>query len=382
MRTLPALESPPIVAELAAATGEDRWATLRSLGTPLVHGRLTTFVHLGEADSVDVHHFMARFPAFPSLGRVAPGLHAVTTRLPEGARIEYKLTVSTGDGTTADVDPHNPHRATDPFGANSVAYAPGYVEPWWTAPTEGHAVTLRRGFVESSAFERRRFVRWYHPTVDQPDRLPLLVVHDGSDFVNHAGIVDALDNLIRARAIPPVVAALIDSGDRLTEYADDPRHAEFVAEVVDAAIRRHRATRDPARHVYLGASMGAVAALAAAWRNGGPGGLVLLSGSFVTAVGGPMQRGPHFQPIIDFMARFTADPGRPAARIYQACGAYEGLAPDNRAFTSVLDRTGAAVRFEEARDGHHWHNWRDRLGAALVHTLSGADPATTGTVRT
>jgi enterochelin esterase family protein len=27
---------------------------------------------------------------------------------------------------------------------------------------------------------------------------------------------------------------------------------------------------------------------------------------------------------------------------------------------------GLDVRYEEARDGHHWENWRDRLQSALA----------------
>ena len=141
-----------------------------------------------EAERVDVRHFMARFPAIPPMRRVTPDLHQVTVRLPHGARVEYKLAAHTGDRTTEIVDPFNPHRATDPFGANSVAFAPGYATPWWATPSGRSAGSLRRGFVQSVAFERRRFVRWYHP-LERGASLPLLVVHDGNDFIWHADLV-------------------------------------------------------------------------------------------------------------------------------------------------------------------------------------------------
>ena len=381
MDTLPGGAPPPIIDVLAATSAADRPGVLAERATPITYRDLTTFIHLGEADRVEVRHFMARFPAIAPMRSVAQGLHEVTVRLPPGARVEYKLAVHDGNDSAEVLDPFNPHRATDPFGANSVAFAPGYDEPWWATRSDRPGGEWRRGFVESHAYGQRRFVHWYHPK--EPARqLPLLVVHDGNDFVHHAGLIAVLDNHIAAGAIPPLVAALIDSGDRLTEYVDDARHARFVAETVDAAVRRHRAARDRSRHVYLGASLGGVAALAAAWRSAPVGGLVLLSGSFVTALGGPMERGPRFLPVIDFMERFTAAPGRPATRIYQACGEYEGLAPDNRQFTPILESTGADVVFEEVPDGHHWHNWRDRLATALTHTLPGGDPGAAGTVRT
>jgi enterochelin esterase family protein len=372
METLAGGAPPPIIDELAALPAPERLAVLAGQATPIAHGDLATFVHLGPADRVEVRHFMARFPAIAPMRRVVPGLHEVTVRLPDHARVEYKLAIHTGGRLDEFVDPHNPRRATDPFGANSVASGPGYTTPWWTQPTDAPGGEVRRGYVESDAYGQRRVVRWYRPgEADRP--VPLLVVHDGGDFTHHAGIVTVLDNLIAAGAVPPLVAALIDSKDRLTEYVDDPRHARFVEEVSDAAVRRHGASPDPADHVYLGASLGAVAALATVWRGRTIGGLVLLSGSFVTALGGPMQRGPRFQPVIDFMERYAADPGRPADRIYQACGEYEGLAPDNRAFTPILESTGAAVVVEGVPDGHHWHNWRNRLGAALCHTVPHSD---------
>jgi enterochelin esterase family protein len=378
--TMLATGVPPLIVDtLAALPHAERSALLAAEGTPIRHGDLATFIHVGDADRVEVRHFMARFPDLPPMRQVVPGLHEVTVRLPDRCRVEYKLVAHTGGRADEFVDPHNPHRATDPFGANSVAFGPGYTTPWWTESPAAPGGELRRGYVESDAYAHRRLVHWYHPGELQR-RVPLLVVHDGSDFTHHAGIVAVLDNLIAAGAVPPLVAAMIDSKDRLTEYIDDPRHARFVADVVDVAVRRHGASPDPSAHVYLGASLGAVAALGAVWRNGSIGGLVLLSGSFVTALGGPMQRGPKFQPVIDFMERFAAGPGLPAHRIYQACGAYEGLAPDNRALTPILESTGAALVVEEVPDGHHWHNWRDRLGAALTHVLPGADPHRLGTV--
>ncbi len=372
MTSLKPQPAPPVLAELAALSPEERAARLADLTTPIQHAGTTTFLHAGEADTGAVHHFMARFPSFPPMHEVAPGLHAVTVTLPRGARVEYKLAACRHGHTVLAIDPFNPRRASDPFGSNSVAPAPGYAEPWWTA-SANDAGDLRPGYVQSSAFERRRTVNWYR-SPGPGGRRPLVVVHDGSDFLAYAGLQDVLANLVAAGAIPPIVAAFIDPADRLAEYADDPDHARFVAEVVSAAVRRHGALADPAQHVYVGASMGAVAALSAAWRAGPVGGLVLLSGSFVTALGGPTERGPMFLPIIDFMERFQADPGRPAARIYQAVGVYEGLAPDNRAFASHLERAGADHVYEEARDGHHWHNWRDRLGPALTHTLAGSNP--------
>ena len=65
-----------------------------------------------------------------------------------------------------------------------------------------------------------------------------------------------------------------------------------------------------------------------------------------------------------------AAPGRPADRVYQACGIYESLIYYNRSLYPLLQDTGMTVRFTEVRDGHNWENWRDRLREAVI----GPDP--------
>ena len=113
-----------------------------------------------------------------------------------------------------------------------------------------------------------------------------------------------------------------------------------------------------------------MASLATAWlRPGVFGSAVLLSGSFVTALGGPLNRGAPFQPVIEFVKAFTAKPGRPVDRMSVAVGIFEGLLEDNRALLPVLESTGADVAYEEVVDGHHWQSWRNSLGEALRDLL-------------
>jgi enterochelin esterase family protein len=230
--SLAALEPPP---DLDAITT-----------TPHLHGDRTTFVFRGNADRVGIRHFMARFPRFPVFDRIDRDLHVLTVELPLGARVEYLLEVTERAAERTVLDPLNPRTATNPFGRNSVAFGPGYAEPWWIRPWSGPKGVLRRGHVESGAFGERRSLQWYHPPALR-GRLPLVVVHDGRDFVEHAALVTVLDNLIGASVIPPVVAAIIDPDERLIEYGADDRQAAFIREVVDLAVRRHRVDPDPER---------------------------------------------------------------------------------------------------------------------------------------
>ena len=66
-----------------------------------------------------------------------------------------------------------------------------------------------------------------------------------------------------------------------------------------------------------------------------------------------------------------SEPERVSERVYVSCGIYESLIYENRSLVPLLQGTGMEVRYEEARDGHNWENWRDRLRAALSWLFPG-----------
>lgn len=164
-----------------------------------------------------------------------------------------------------------------------------------------------------------------------------------------------------------MVVAMIDPGQRLREYADDERHGRFLTEELVPHLEQHYPIVQAASsRGLMGASFGAVATLSAAWRHPGFfGNLFLLSGSFAFTDIGDHDRGPLFDPVVKFVNAFRDAPGRPAERVYQCCGTYESLISYNRSMLPLLQSTGMEVRYDEARDGHNWENWRDRLRDGL-----------------
>ncbi len=155
----------------------------------------------------------------------------------DDGRFEYKLNVQQGDHEDWMLDPLNPARAGDPFGENSVCRTWGYDRPEWSEPhgaPAGHDRTHRG---------RQPDLR---PDPDRTDlsagRLhagpayPLVVIHDGEDFMTYADLSVSLDNLIAAGDIPPVVAALVQTGDRMGEYPKGRRHARYLVNELLPAI--------------------------------------------------------------------------------------------------------------------------------------------------
>jgi enterochelin esterase family protein len=222
--------------------------------------------------------------------------------------------------------------------------------------------------IESKVFGDTRNVQVYKPARFRSNRrYPLLIVHDGHDYLKFAAFQIVLDNLIHALEIPPLIVAMTQSPDRLHEYAGDDRHAAFLAEeLLPAMTANYPLIPEASARGIMGASFGGVASLHTAWRHPGVfGNLLLQSGSYAFSDIGRHQRGPVFDPVVRFMNAFREQPGHPAERIYMSCGIYESLIYENRSLLPGLQAQGIDVRFEEVRDAHNWENWRDRLRNGL-----------------
>jgi len=344
---------------------------------PLIEGPNVTFVWRGDAEGVNLRHWIYGLETATALSRLPhTDLWFLTLDIPEGSRIEYKFEITrNGKGEWIE-DPRNPNRARDPFGANSVLQAVGYEAPDWSRADElARPGTIDQLTFDSPSLEGRRNIQLYMPARFRRSRqYPLIVVHDGKDYLNYAGMKEVLDNLIHRLEIPDVIVAFTDSPDRLREYANDEAHARFLTEelVPDLAARFPLYDRPQAR-CLMGASFGAVASFSTAYRYPGFWGRLLLqSGSFAfTDIGKRNRRGPLFDRVVEFMNRYRSEPIAVSERIFVSCGVYESLIYENRSMVPLLSATGMQVRFVEARDGHNWENWRDRLREGLSWVFPG-----------
>jgi enterochelin esterase family protein len=344
--------------------------------SPVVDPGGVTFVYHGAADAVNLRCWIHGLPASQPFERVGESdLWVLRVELPENSRIEYKFEVVHDGQEEWILDPLNPLQAADPFGANSVAQGQGYVRPEWTlADPAARAGVVDEIAVPSTALGDDRRVAVYVPARFRRNRrYPLLVVHDGYDYLRYANLQAVLDNLVHRLEIPPLIAALTQSPRRLEEYAGHDAHSRFVAvELPEQLQHSFPLHASPAARGLMGASFGAVASLHAAWRHPGHfGRLVLQSGSFAFSDIGHHRRTPTFDPVARFVNEFRRRPGRPAERIYLSCGIYESLIYENRSLVPLLRHHGIEVRYEEVRDGHNWENWRDRLQSALTWLFPG-----------
>lgn len=341
---------------------------------PLNEPGWATFAWRGEADRVDLVRWVQSDAERASFDRL-PGTDLWLLRFPvkDEGRFEYKLAIGRNGDEEWIVDPLNPARASDPFGENSVCGTFGYSRPDWTLPSGAPAGHIDSLSLESQVFGETREDRIYLPSGHAAGQAyPLVVIHDGDDFVTYADLAVSLDNLIAAGDIPPLVAALVQTGDRLGEYARGRRHARYIVqELLPALSARYHVSTLPQERLLLGASLGAVASLATAFRYPGVfGGLVLKSGSFILDKQ-KLEDRPHpvFHEVARLVQALKRAPDLPATRAFVSTGELEGLAGENRDLATFLRERGVDVLFKSAWDGHHWHNWRDQLRDGLRWVL-------------
>ena len=157
----------------------------------------------------------------------------VVLELPEGSRVEYQLEVVRGGQRERINDPLNPRLAHSPVGSSSVCYAHGHEIPDWTVfDPEARPGSLVDMVVPSRALRRDCPVTLYLPArfrrADPGTRYPLLIVHDGGDYLGYAAAKTVLDNLIHRLDMAETIVAFTYPGDRLTEYANSAAHARYL----------------------------------------------------------------------------------------------------------------------------------------------------------
>jgi enterochelin esterase-like enzyme len=350
---------------------------LRQQRVPLVEGTTCTFLWRGEADWVGVEHRMLGVPIPLPLRRLkGTDLWYASVELPRGARIQYRILVRRGEHAESMNDPLNPRVVGDAIGSQSVLEADGYVTPDWTYPdpaaVAGELVELR---FPSRALRREAHVTLYIPSrVRRDRRMPLVVVHDGGDFLHYSSMSTVLDNLMHRRLMADSVVAFTHPGDRLREYAASAAHGRFLTtELVPQLEGRLQLRGEPGGRVLMGASFGGVAALSAAVRAPGfYGALLLESPSLRFTEATPSGTfGEMFEPVVRFVNSVRAKPTKVTDRIFLTFGAFEPLAVPDREMAGVLERMTDELRIVEALDGHNWINWRDRLLDGLGWLLPG-----------
>jgi enterochelin esterase family protein len=331
--------------------------------------------HLSLADGryarVELAHELRR-PRLVPFRRNANGWQ-LELEPPPVDRLEYLLELEYRDGRVERIpDPGNPLRAPGAFGEKSVIEYPEYEAPAWVGDDDSETGDLRTLTLPSRLLRRTTdSLLWSAAETDPAEPLPLLLVHDGPDYVEYSGLLRLLDHLVAFAELPPCRAALLPPPiDRNEMYSASVRYARVLAEdwlpaLADAAPFR-------GRPVAIGASLGALSLLHAHWTTPGLlAGLFLQSGSFFRR-----RFDAHESHVARFdrIARFVStvaggSAGPEPIPVTLTCGAGEENLDNNRFLAAALAARGWDVPLVEHRDAHNWTSWRDALHPHLAELV-------------
>jgi enterochelin esterase family protein len=337
-----------------------------------VNGALTFVVADDDAARpVRVWYHLRAFGDDPTFHRDGHSWVA-TIPAPPVDRFEYLLVVRTRDGAESMVlDPDNPARVTGVFGDHSLLELPGYQAPRWLGWTSDpwSAQPVAVGTRDAGLAVRGEVLT--PPGSTAADELPLLVVHDGPEYVRLARLLDLLDwaahddPALRCRvlALQPV--------DRNRAYAASDDYTDALVRRTLPKVREAVPTVGPL--VGLGASLGALALTYAAETYPGTfAGLMGQSGSFfLPRFDAHERRFSGYERVVAVTAGLHADPTRLAGVVVRlTAGLGEENLDNNRALAERLAGAGVDARIREGRDGHSYTAWRDLLDPTLPALLA------------
>jgi enterochelin esterase-like enzyme len=275
---------------------------------------------------------------------------------PDVARFEYQFELIDRNGASEWIlDPGNPKQASGPWGSKSVWEEPGYEPPTWVGDDpvgEPESVTIASRILKTDL----PALIWAHPGATE--RSPLLVAHDGPEYVEHSALLTYLGQL------PPLRAALIGPVDRNEIYSASARYSRALAEEILPQL-----PAAPAR-IGLGASLGALSLFHTHRRYPESfDALFLQSGSFFRRAESYERTFPRYERIVRFVGSVHRNRPDRTIPIELACGTVEENLAANRALEESLRARGYDARLHEFRDGHNWVAWRDSFHPQLLRLL-------------
>jgi len=272
------------------------------------------------------------------------------------ARLDYKFLLN---GSNWILDPRNPNLVSGGFGANSELRMPDYPPAPEIAfyPNIPHGV-LRDTVFYSTYLSNTRTIRIYTPPdyETSSDSFPVIIFHDGLEFISLAQANNVIDYLISRNRIEPVIAVFVPPVNRTAEYAGNQMN-QFSSFIVDELVPfidgRYRTKRSPLFRAVLGASNGGNISL---WLGETHpdvfGNIAAQSSNVVSAV----MTGFRSSPLLNL--KFCVDVGTYDIQV---------LIPLVHDFVSLIDSMGYPYLFREYHEGHSWGNWRAHVDNALEY---------------
>ena len=322
--------------------------------------RLVHFVFRGSAKDVAVRGSMIAAGEEDAMRRV-PGTDFFyrSYAIEPGARWEYEYVV---DFDRSIRDPL--HGRTSPFdGSVSELATAGWSEPRWAAQYTGQKSTgQKRGRLQPVAYDGRTAQVYLPYEYDKTEKdYKLLVVADGSGWMQEGAVLDLLDRLDEAGHLSRTIVAFPQH--RGHGGSNTPTYARQIADKLVTSIDQNfRTQRQRESRSIVGKRGAAVAAVYTALRYPDVfGNCIAISYGRADTV--------RKRTISDLITNFQGD----KPRFHIAWNRYEVWRPQSfhcrdqsRALSRLLSHHEFDVTGGERNDSANWRSWRVLLGRALV----------------
>lgn len=271
-------------------------------------------------------------------------------------------------------DPNNPRLHNGLSRAELPGAAP---QPWIAAKPDvakGKVTELKLDSVKLK--ESRRVGIYTPPNYDPKRKYPLVIAFDGEVYGLDADpqipLPTILDNLIAANKIPPVVAALVASGQ--TRERDLPGSEMFSAFLADELVPKmrtdYRAGMTPAETIVTGSSFGGLCSAFSAFHHPDVIGNVLSNSGSYQYVLGSIENDISSTVEGGWLIRDFAKAPKKPIRFYLDAGLFEmNLLNSNRHIRDVLVAKGYPVVYAEFSGGHDYWMWRGTISDGLITLL-------------
>ena len=270
------------------------------------------------------------------------------------ARLDYKFVLNHAEFI---LDPLNPHLIRGGYGPNSELQMPHYVPPpeikFYNGIPHG---TLQDTSFFSAHLKNSRLIKIYlPPNYEYSDiQYPLVVFHDGLDFLSLGQMKNILDYLIWQRRIKPVIGIFIPAKDRWEEYAGNLKkvYAAFIVEeLMHWVNEKFRILNTPESVATFGISNGGNIAL---WLG--------------------LQYPEVFQKIAvqssnveDSIAQGYRQTSFSGSEFYLDVGNYD--IPECLQLmgnlVEIFENRGFTYQYKQYPEGHSWGSWRSHVDNAL-----------------
>lgn len=275
------------------------------------------------------------------------------------ARLDYKFVLN---GSQWILDPRNPRRVSGGFGPNSELAMPEYVDPleieYYRNIAHG---SLHDTTFSSTNLHNSRRIQIYTPPAYESvpgDSFPVIVIHDGAEFLSLANAKNILDFLIADKRIQPVIAVFVPPVNRNDEYAFTKTNqfsAFIVDELMPAIDSKYRTRRNPAWRAMAGISFGGLISTQICFDHPECFGLCA-----------PLS--PAYWPKEMAVLNSVINGPTKNLKIYLDWGKYEpSIMTLARGLRDFLIFAEYEISWNEWPEGHSWGSWRAHLDLALEY---------------